>query len=82
MIHIKYWGSLMDTVGKKEEQIEAQTVGEVISYIQSQYGKAAAKEAKSMLIVVNGTNIQLLQRYKTPLADGETVTFMPLSAGG
>lgn len=82
MIHLKYWGGLIETIGKRQEEIQAQNIAEVIDHIRKNYGKEAAKEAKRMLIVVNGTNIQLLHRYKTKLSEGETVTFMPLSAGG
>lgn len=82
MIELKYWGGLEPLTGKRFEEISASTVGEVLDFIQGQYGKAALKEAKRMLIAVNGTNIQLLDRYKTTLSEGDKVTFMPLSAGG
>jgi molybdopterin converting factor small subunit len=82
MIELKYWGGMLTLTGKKEEKTLASDVNEVLSFIESRYGAPGLKEAKRMLIVVNGTNIQLLQKYKTRLSDGDTVAFMPLSAGG
>ena len=82
MIELKYWGGLMVIVGKKSETIDAGTEDDVLNYIKTQYGKAAQREAKRMLIVVNGTNIQLLNRYKTKLSASDQVAFLPLSAGG
>ena len=82
LITLRYRGSLAELTGKKAEQMDAANVAEVISYIKNQYGNAAAKQAERMLITVNGTGIQLLGRFKTPLADGDVVAFLPLAAGG
>lgn len=82
MAELKYWGELMALTGKKSETTQAASVSEVLSFVEKQYGKAALKEAKRMLIAVDGTNIQLLNRFKTPLSDGSTVSFLPLSGGG
>lgn len=82
MAELKYWGEMMALTGKKGEELHAASVAEVLSFVEKQYGKAALKEAKRMLITVDGTNIQLLSRFKTPLSGGETVSFLPLSGGG
>lgn len=82
MAELKYWGELMVITGKKGEEVRAGSVAEVLSFVEKQYGKAALKEAKRMMIAVDGTNIQLLERFKTPLSDGATVSFLPLSGGG
>ncbi len=82
MINLIYWGGLREVTGKKDEKTLAGNVGEALSFIEERYGKAGLKEARRMLIVVNGTNIQLLQKFKTPLKDDDVVSFMPLSAGG
>lgn len=81
-VKVKYWGDMLTLTGKKQEEISATTVNDVLSYLQTQYGKASLKAAKRMLIAVNGTNIQLLGRYKTPLAEGDVIAFFPLCAGG
>ena len=82
MAVIKYRGHMTKLTGKNEETVNAASVSDVLSYIRDTYGKAAHKEAKRMLIAVNGTNIQHLGRYKTALKDGDSVAFFPLSAGG
>lgn len=82
MVTLKYWGGMLDLTKKNTEDIQAATVADALAFIENTYGKAGLKEAKRMLITVDGTNIQLLSRYKTPLANGATVAFLPLSAGG
>ena len=82
MVQLRYRGGLAEMTGKKTEDIDASSIAGVMSYIESQYGKTAMKQAKRMLITVSGTSIQLLNRFKTPLSDGDTVSFLPLAAGG
>jgi len=82
MVELRYRGGLAELTGMKREEIETGDVAGVISYLQNQYGKKTAKQAKRMLITVQGTNIQLLNRFKTTLNDGDTVSFLPLAAGG
>ncbi len=81
-IQVKYWGELITLTGKKDDEVEASSVAELIKQLEKTYGKAAAKEGKRMLIAVNGTNIQLLERCKTRLNEGDRVAFLPLSGGG
>lgn len=82
MAELNYWGALAALTGKKSEALHAGSIAEVLSFVEKQYGRAAFQEAKRMLITVDGTNIQLLERFKTPLSGGETVSFLPLSGGG
>ena len=82
MAELNYWGALAALMGKKSETQPADNVAEVLAFLEKQYGRAVLKEAKRMLITVDGTNIQLLQRFKTPLSDGAAVSFLPLSGGG
>lgn len=79
---LKYRGALASLTGKPGEEVGASGVGDVLEHIKNQYGARAYKEAKRMLIAVDGTSILLLDRYKTPLSAGQTVTFLPMSAGG
>lgn len=82
MAELIYWGKLKDLTEKKGESVDIRDVSAALAHIEKQYGKAALKEAKRMLIAVDGTNIQLLERFKTTLRDGQTVSFLPLSGGG
>ena len=40
------------------------------------------REAKRMLIVINGESIQLRRGYKTALAEGDCLSFLPICGGG
>jgi len=82
MITLIYRGPLAEKIGKKQEQIHAATISDALTHIKTQYGSATLKLAKSMLITLNATNIQLLHGYKTPLKDGDSLAFLPLAAGG
>ncbi len=77
-----YRGDLARTIGYKSEPMVADTVRDVIRFIRKKHGRHVAKTAKSMLIVVDGVSIQLLERYRTKLNSGSEVSFLPVSAGG
>jgi molybdopterin synthase sulfur carrier subunit len=82
MILAAYRGSLSGLTGRKEETIPARTIRDVLDHIASAYGTAAAKSAKAMLITVNGKSCLKMKVFKTQLNDGDTVSFLPISAGG
>ena len=81
-VTIHYRAALAEMTGKTEEQIKAATVRDVLTYIKKTYGSEAQKQAKRMLIVVDGDSILLHKGFDTKLADGMTVRFMPICAGG
>lgn len=81
-VTLRYFAPLRALVGKQSEQIEAETVSDVIAYIKRAYGKDAYKAAKASLIVVNDVSIGLNKGMKTALASGDTVGFLPLCGGG
>lgn len=82
MINVKYRGGLREKLGCAQESIQAGSVKDVLAHIKAGYGREAYKEAGSMLITVDGINIQLLRRYDTKLQDGMEVSFLPLCGGG
>jgi molybdopterin synthase sulfur carrier subunit len=82
MILASYRGSLSWLTGVKEETIPAQTIRDVLDHIAAAYGTAALKAAKAMLITVNGKSCLKMRVFKTQLNDGDTVSFLPVSAGG
>jgi molybdopterin synthase sulfur carrier subunit len=81
-ITVTYRGGLGELAGRKEEAIQAETVKDVLAHIKAAYGANAQKEAKAMLITVNGKSILKLDIYKTRLAPGDAVSFLPICAGG
>jgi molybdopterin synthase sulfur carrier subunit len=83
MVNIAYRGALADLTGCREEALPAaRNVGDVVAHVKTAYGKEAAKAAKAMLIAVNGKSILRTGLYKTPLAPGDGVSFLPVCAGG
>ncbi len=79
---IHYYAPIRAMVQKETEETELASVKEVLDYIKRSYGKEAYSAAKSSLIVVNDVSIGLYQGMKTPLADGDTVGFLPVCGGG
>lgn len=86
---IKYRGQLASLTGVPEEIIEVAgpknqlaDVEDVLKAIRSRHSREAEKEARTMLIALNGESILLLKRFKTKVKDGDTISFFPLCAGG
>ena len=81
-ITVNYRGALTQAIGLSSEQLEVATVSEVLRHIKSTQGKIVYKQAKAMVIVVNGVSILQKRVYATALFDGDVVSFLPLAAGG
>ena len=79
---IRYYAPIRAIVKKESEDTELGTVKDVLDYIRKTYGKEAHTVAKSALIVVNDVSIGLYRGMKTPLNDGDTIGFLPVSGGG
>ncbi|MDL2257728.1 MoaD/ThiS family protein [Eubacteriales bacterium OttesenSCG-928-K08] len=82
MVFVKYRATLAELTGKREERIEAQSIKDVLRYINAQYGKQTEKEAKRMLITVDSESILLRDGFKTRLNEDSVVGFFPISGGG
>jgi MoaD family protein len=81
-VTVTYKSEMIERIGAREEEYDASTVKDVLTQIKARHGKEVAKTAKTLLITVNGLSIQKKQHYATRLADGDTVGFYPLAAGG
>jgi len=79
---VKYRARLSALTGIDSEFITAANVKDVMRHIKKQFGTDAVKQAKVMLIVVNGQSILLLKHFKTALKDGDEVSFLPICGGG
>ena len=77
-----YYRALANQTGKTEETIPAATVKDVLAYVKKTYGPDVYKEAKRMLIAVDGDSIQLLGGFNTRLEEGMEVRFLPICGGG
>lgn len=82
MITVAYRAEMQVFTHTEAEQLPACRVSEVLRHIRSQYGKEAAKHAKCMLIVVDGESILLQKAFRTPVKDGQTLSFLPVCGGG
>ena len=79
---IRYYAPLRALVQTEQEETNAGTISDVLAEIGARYGKAAEKQAKSSLIVVNDVSINLFDGKKTVLHDGDVIGFLPLCGGG
>ena len=79
---VKYRGRLASLAGIAEETFEADDVGKLLKLLGKRHGREAEKAARAMLITVNGGNILLQKHFKTLLAEGDTVGFFTICAGG
>ncbi len=82
MTELKYHGDIKNLTKKDSDTCNAKDIKEVLNFLKMTYGKACAKEAERMLIVVNGTSIQLKNGFKTTLSDNDTISFLPVCGGG
>ena len=80
-VEVTYRGALPELLGRSSETVEARTVSDM-AHIKSLYSKEAYREAKRMLIVINGESIQLRQGYRTALSEGDRLSFLPICGGG
>ena len=81
-VTVKYRGPLVTLANKAAEEIESETVKDVIRHIKMNYGGKTEKLAKAMIIAVNGENILQKMHFKTPLQDGDEISFLPICGGG
>ena len=81
-VTVKYRSHLAELTKTAAESLEASTVKDVLRHIKAQFSAEAEKEAKTMLIAVNGQSVLHLGHFKTALKDGDEVSFLPICGGG
>jgi molybdopterin converting factor small subunit len=81
-IAVRYRGNLAEAIGIREESIEAATVAEVLRHVKARTDRATYRNAKAMLIAVNGVSILKKRGFGTALSGGDVVSFLPLASGG
>ena len=81
-VTVKYRSHLAELTKTAVESFEAATVKDVLRHIKTQFGADTEKQAKTMLIVVNGQSVLHLAHFKTALKDGDEVSFLPICGGG
>lgn len=82
MVTVMYHGRIPDLCGATEDRIDAKTVSDVMRHVRRSYPAEVVREAKKMLIVVNGESILQRRVFRTKLEDGDVVGFLPICGGG
>jgi MoaD family protein len=90
-VKVEVMGHLRDLIAREECEVELNvpTVAALIDNLTSTYGKQFGIEVVDshsggfmVLILVNGRDIDSLEKSMTPLCEGDKVTIVPLVAGG
>jgi len=92
-VKVKFFTTLREIVGKKEEQVELSrsvTVEALLRHVSKMYGKEFQDYVYDELgnvrghlhFLVNGKSITALQGLKTKLREGDQVAILPPVGGG
>ncbi len=90
-VKVEVFGSLRRFTGRKDMEVELDlpTIEGLIRALTDLYGKdfeqvVASTSGEGFLvnILVNGKDIDFIEKSKVILREGDTVTMMPLLAGG
>ena len=91
LVKVELFGFLRQLTGSKELEVRltVPTVAELTSVLCQTHGKNFSEAVMDpasgefmVLVLVNGDDIDFLEKSRTLLANGDTVTLIPLSAGG
>ncbi|MDD5447941.1 MAG: MoaD family protein [Actinomycetota bacterium] len=82
MAVVKYYASLRNVVGKKEEQIEVASLSELLQRLSQMYEGRLARHLKTTTVLVNGKNVIHLKGRRTPLGKDDIVSLFPPLGGG
>jgi len=90
-VKIRAFGELIEALGHENviELEEETTVEHILSILAKKHGglkedflRGYHDDQPNMVILINGLNIQLLDKIKTIVRDGDTVSLLPPAAGG
>ncbi len=92
-VTVKFFTTLREITGKKEEQLEfsrSVTVKSLVSQLSKKYGKEFDDYVYDELgdvrghlqLLVNGRSVTALQGLRTKLKDGDQVAILPPVGGG
>ncbi len=91
-VTVKFFTTLREIVGKKDEQLflpPQATLKDAIAALSRKYGTRFTDyslekgEIKPFLqILINGRNVGFLQRMETMLKEGDTIAILPPAGGG
>jgi molybdopterin synthase sulfur carrier subunit len=82
MARVRFFAALRDLTGTGTDEIEASTVGEVITAAVERYGEKFEKSLGFSKVAVNGRLISELQGEATTVVSDDEVAFLPPVSGG
>jgi len=84
MVKVKLFANFREVVGKKEVEIDAKDVEELIDKLIKNYPemKELISREDYLHIMVNGIHINFLQQFKTKLNKNDKVAIFPPVSGG
>ncbi|ACS90064.1 ubiquitin-like small modifier protein 1 [Thermococcus sibiricus] len=82
MVRVRFFATLRNIVRKNELELQANTVGELLEKLYSKYPKIEKELEKGVVILVNGKNIEHLEKLNTKLKDEDLVSIFPPVGGG
>lgn len=80
MITVQYYGELYHLTGARFDTLEADSVQDVLVFMQKRYGENVFACARHSLVYRNRTLVFDLNRVY--LRDGDLLSFFPPAAGG
>jgi molybdopterin synthase sulfur carrier subunit len=92
-VKVKFFTSLREITGKKEDEIQSPRtirVKELLNSLSKKYGREftdylydkRGKVRTYIQILVNGRGINVLQGFETKLKEGDTIAIFPPVGGG
>ena len=92
-IKVRFFTSLREITGKKEDEIQLPsitTVGELLAHLSKKYGRdftdyvydEKGNVQTYIQILINGRGINTFQGFGTKLKEGDTVAIFPPVGGG
>ncbi len=83
-VTVKFAATLGKAAGMKEMSVQASDVGQLIVSIKNAFrgNTEFLRQVKLSNLIVNDTNVNYLKGKKTPLKQGDVVTFFPPLGGG
>ena len=89
-VKVEYLGVIRNKIGKKDEEIDAENLGELIDEIGKRYPNKDIQHHlsegettdPSLVVRYNGDIVRDIRNYERELKDGDKIVLMTLIGGG
>lgn len=86
---VGFLGAIRQITGVREQKVAAPTVEALLASLLDLYGDSWKERVfdgedliSGVIVMVNGTSIQKIQGYSTPLSAGDRIDIVPMFEGG